>query len=160
MCMSDNDSTNHEFEKFMRIALKEASKSLKNEDVPVGCIIVKNNEIISKAYNQIEKTGNPLKHAEIIAIEKAVKKIGYKHLLDCDIYVTLEPCSMCAGAIVLSRAKRVIYGASDFKTGACGSLLNIINNDKLNHRCKLISGVLKEECGKLLKDFFKDLRKK
>ena len=143
----------------IQIALSEAKKSLISADVPVGAIIVKDNKIISRAHNQIEQKGDSTAHAELLAIQKAIKKIGYKHLLDCTLYVTLEPCSMCAGAIVLARIPRVVYGATDPKTGACGSLYNIINDNRLNHRCEVISGVLEDECSKLLKDFFKKLRK-
>lgn len=143
---------------FMKIALKEAGKALKNNDVPVGCVIIKNNKIISKSYNQIEKKGNPLLHAELIAIQKAVKKLGYKHLLDCTMFVTLEPCSMCAGAIVLSRIPYLMIGTEDIKTGGCGSLLNIANNNGLNHRCDITFGIMQNECSDVLKSFFKNIR--
>lgn len=146
--------------KFMREALKYAKKSLKSDDVPIGCIITNNNEIISRAFNQVEKNSSPTAHCEIIAINKAVKKIGYKHLYDCTLYVTLEPCSMCAGAIVLSRLKRVVIGTADPKTGACGSIFNIVNDLRLNHRCEVKTGVLKYECSAIIKEFFMKLRNK
>jgi tRNA(adenine34) deaminase len=144
---------------FMSKALSLAKKSIISRDVPVGSVIVHNGNIIGKGYNQIEKRKNPLAHAEISAIDSAVKKYGHKHLLDCDMYVTLEPCSMCAGAIVLSRINRVFIGAKDPKTGAGGSLFNILNDKKLNHRCEVHFGILENECSVLIKDFFKELRR-
>lgn len=147
------------FEKFMRAALKQAEKSLKTGDVPVGAVVVYNGEIIAKGYNQIEKKSNAIQHAEIIAINSAIKKYGHKHLLDCDLYVTLEPCSMCAGAIVLARLKRIFIGTDDPKTGGGGSIFNILNSPRLNHRCEVISGILQDECSAILKNFFKELRK-
>jgi tRNA(adenine34) deaminase len=142
----------------MNIALGLAEESLKSKDVPVGAVIVRNGEIIGQGYNCIEKTGNPLNHAEIIAINQAVQNIGHKHLLNCKMYVTLEPCSMCAGAIVLARIPKLIIGTADPKTGACGSLFNIVQDERLNHRCKIENGVLEEECSALLKKFFRDVR--
>ena len=147
----------HEY--YMRLALKQARKALKNCDVPVGCVVVYNNEIIGRGYNQVEKRNNSTAHAEMLAIKQAINKYGHKHLLDCDIYVSLEPCSMCAGAIVLARIKNVIYGASVSKTGACGSVMNIVRHNLLNHRCNVISGVLETESTSLIKDFFIQLRK-
>lgn len=144
--------------RFMQKALSLAKKSYSNDDVPVGAVIVLNNEIISSAYNKIEKKNNSINHAEIIAINLAIKKIGYKHLLNCDMYITLEPCSMCAGAIVLSRIKRVYIGTYDTKTGAAGSLYNILDDKRLNHRCEIHYGLLESECSQILKDFFKELR--
>lgn len=143
---------------FMKSALKEAKKSLLSGDVPVGCVIVKENQIIAKAHNEVEKKSNSLLHAEIIAINKAVKKIGYKHLLNCRIYVTLEPCVQCAGSIVLSRITELVYGASDPKAGAVQNLYNICNDPRLNHRCVVRSGVLEKECSMIIKEFFKRLR--
>ncbi len=142
----------------MKIALELAEQSLKTNDVPVGAVIVRNGEIIGKGYNCIEKTGNPLNHAEIIAIKQAVDNIGHKHLLNCKMYVTLEPCSMCAGAIVLARISNLIIGAKDPKTGACGSLYNLVQDAKLNHRCRVENGILAEECSALLKNFFREVR--
>ncbi len=126
----------------MGIALSEARKALIYNDVPIGAVISLNGIIISKAHNQVERFSNSLYHAEYIVIQKAIKKIEHKHLKNCDIYVTLEPCSMCAGAIVLSRLKNVYYGASDSKAGACGSILNIIENKNFNHQAKVYSGLL------------------
>jgi tRNA(adenine34) deaminase len=145
-------------EYFMQIALSEARKALESEDVPVGAVIVSNGKIISRAYNQVEKKNNALAHAELLAIDKAIKKIGYKHLLDCEIYTTLEPCPMCAGAIVLTRLKRLIFAATDPKSGASSSVLNITNNPSLNHRVEVSSGVLADESSELLKWFFQYIR--
>lgn len=147
-----NDAT------FMKEALEQARKSLKSGDVPIGAVIVHNGKIIGRGYNQIEKKGNSIFHAEIIAINSAIRKYGYKHLLDCDMYVTLEPCSMCAGAIVLSRISRVFIGTSDKKTGAGGSIFNILNEPRLNHRCEVFNGLLADECSNIIKHFFKKLR--
>ncbi len=144
----------------MHEAIKQARRSLLAEDVPVGAVIVKDGKIIARGYNQVEKRQNPIAHAEIVAIEKASKKLGYKHLLDCDIYVTLEPCAMCCGAIVLARLRRLIFGAYDPKTGAAVSLYNITNDPRLNHRLEVLGGVLQDDCVALLKNFFKKLRNK
>ncbi len=143
----------------MQKALSQARKSLKSGDVPIGAVIVHNGKIIGRGYNQIEKKGNSILHAELTAISSAIKNYGYKHLLDCEMYITLEPCSMCAGAIVLSRINRVFIGAIDSKTGAGGSVFNILNDSRLNHRCEVISGVLADECSDIIKQFFKELRK-
>ena len=151
------DAEQHIF--FIKEALKEAKKCLKYEDVPIGAVVVIDEKIIGRGYNQVEKLKDSTAHAEIIAIKKAIKHIGYKHLINAILYVTLEPCSMCSGSIVLSRMKKVVYGASDPKAGASGSLYNIIQDKRLNHRCEVVKGVLEEECSQLLKDFFKKLRK-
>lgn len=148
---------NHE--KYMALAIELAKLSNEHEDVPIGALIVHNDEIIGRGYNQIEKLNNSIVHAEIIAINDAISNFGYKHLLDCSLYVTLEPCSMCAGAIVLARISNLIYGAKDPKSGACGSLFNIPQDERLNHRVNIISSVKEDECSQLLKDFFKELRK-
>jgi tRNA(adenine34) deaminase len=147
-------------QKYMHEAIKQARRSLMAEDVPVGAVIVKDGKIVARGYNQVEKRQNPIAHAEIVAIEKASKKLGYKHLLDCDIYVTLEPCAMCCGAIVLARLRRLIFGAYDPKTGAAVSLYNITNDPRLNHRLEVLGGVLQDDCVALLKNFFKKLRNK
>ncbi|MGQ9819101.1 MAG: tRNA adenosine(34) deaminase TadA [Candidatus Kapaibacteriales bacterium] len=147
-----------DFEKLMRLAIIEAKKALKSGDVPVGALILIDDKIISKAYNQVEKNSNAIHHAELISIKKAIKKVGYKHLLNSTLVTTLEPCSMCAGAIVLARISRVIFGAYDFKSGAGGSVLNILNNKSLNHRVELIGGILERECSELIQNFFQNLR--
>lgn len=146
--------------KFMSAAITEAEKALINNDVPIGCVINCENEIIGRGYNRVEIDQNPTAHAEMFAINEAVKNIGHKHLLNCSIYVTLEPCAMCAGAIVLSRAENLFIGASDPKTGACGSIFNIPGEKTLNHRVNVYHGIMEDECSQMLKIFFKDLRAK
>ncbi len=145
-------------EKFMKEALKQAEKAYKKLEVPVGAVIVKDNKIIARAYNQKETKNDTTNHAEIMAIKKASKKLGSWRLLDCEMYVTLEPCSMCAGAIIQSRIKKVYIGAMDEKTGACGSVLNLFEDYKFNHKVEVETGVLKDECEGILKKFFRELR--
>ncbi len=145
-------------EKFMKEALKQAKKAYDKLEVPVGAIIVKDGKIIAKAYNQKECKNDTTNHAEILAIKKASKKLNSWRLIDCDMYVTLEPCSMCAGALIQSRIRKVYIGALDEKTGACGSVLNLLEDYKFNHKVEIETGVLKDECENLLKDFFKTLR--
>ena len=145
-------------EKFMKEALKQAKKASDKLEVPVGAIIVKDGKIIARAYNQKEYKKDTTNHAEILAIKKASKKIGSWRLLDCDMYVTLEPCSMCAGALIQSRIRKVYIGAMDEKTGACGSVLNLLEDYKFNHHVEAESGILKDECENILKEFFKKLR--
>ena len=135
-------------------ALKEAKEAFEEDEVPVGAVIVSQKRIIAKAHNQIERLKDPTAHAEMIAITRAASTLGSKWLNEASIYVTIEPCSMCAGALVLARIKNIVYGAQDPKTGACGSVINIVNHQKLNHRAAVKSGILKEECGLLLKEFF------
>ena len=146
-------------EKFMKEALKEAKKAYEKLEVPVGAVIVKDGKIIARGHNLKETKKDTTRHAEIIAIEKASKKLGAWRLLDCEMYVTLEPCSMCAGAMVNSRIKKLYIGALDEKTGAVGSVLNLLEDYKFNHNIEVEKGILKEDCEKILKDFFKDLRK-
>lgn len=144
-------------EKFMREALKEATKALKKDEVPIGAVIVKDDKIIARGHNLRETKQNSLCHAEIIAISKACRKLGNFRLEDCDLYVTVEPCPMCAGAIIQSRIKNVYYGTPDNKYGAVDSVYNIFeieSNHKVNSEC----GILKEECSTIIKDFFKELR--
>ncbi len=143
----------------MKEALKEAKKAYKKLEVPVGAVIVKNGEIIAKAHNLKETKKDTTKHAEILAIQKASKKLGAWRLEDCEMYVTLEPCTMCAGAIICSRIKKVYIGTKDPKTGACGSVLNIFEDYKFNHKVEYELGIMQEESEKILKDFFKELRK-
>lgn len=147
-------------ESFMREALVEAKKALESGDVPIGAVVVRGGEIIGRGFNRVERDGDPLAHAELIAIADAVRNSDYKRLLGTEIFATLEPCAMCAGAIVLARIERVIFGAADPKAGACGSVLSIAQNDRLNHRCEVVSGVLQAECSQMLKDFFANLRKR
>ena len=146
-------------EYFMKEALKEAEKAYKKLEVPVGAIIVKDGKIIARAYNQKESKTDTTKHAEILAIQKASKKLESWRLIDCEMYVTLEPCTMCAGAIINSRIKKVYIGAMDEKTGAVGSVLNLFENYKFNHKPESETGILKEDCEEILKRFFKELRK-
>ncbi len=145
---------------FMQIAIDEAKKSLETGDVPIGAVITYKNEIIAQAHNRIEELKDPLAHAEVLAIKEAVVKYGHKHLIDCSMYISLEPCSMCAGAIVLARIDNVYIAARDPKTGACGSLFNIISDERLNHRCNVEYDILGEQSSAMLKDFFKSLRAK
>ena len=145
-------------EKFMEEALKEAKKAYKKEEIPVGVVIVKNGEIIARAHNLREIRKLATAHAEILAIEKANKKLDSWRLVDCDMYVTLEPCTMCMGAIISARIKNLYIGAQDPKTGACGSFIDL-NQYKYNHKTNVYTGILKEKCEYILKDFFKTLRK-
>ena len=147
-------------EYFMNEALKEAKKAYNKLEVPVGVVIVKDNKIIARAYNQKEMKNSPIKHAEIIAIEKACKKLNNWRLNDCEMYVTLEPCPMCAGAIVNSRIKKIYIGAVQEKTGACGSKTNIIEEYKSEAKVEVEFGILKERCLDIVQDFFKMLRSK
>ncbi|MCX8093086.1 MAG: tRNA adenosine(34) deaminase TadA [Candidatus Goldbacteria bacterium] len=148
------------YEKFMRQALKEAEKAYKKDEVPVGTVIVYNNKIIARAHNLIKTKKDPTAHAEILAIKKAAKKLNNERLIDTSLYVTLEPCAMCVGAIILARIKNLIFGASDPKTGACGSVFDIINSKKNNHRVNVTSDVLKNKCAEIIKKFFKSKRQK
>lgn len=142
----------------MREALKEAKKALEIEEVPVGAIIVKDGKVIARAHNTKETKKDATCHAEILAIKKACKKLDSWRLLDCDMYVTLEPCSMCAGALINARIKRLYIGTDDNKTGACGSVLNLLEDYKFNHKIEIHKYILKEECENELKEFFKFLR--
>ena len=142
-------------EKFMKEALKEAKKAYDKLEVPVGAVIVKDGKIIARAHNLKETKYDTTKHAEILAIQKASKKLETWRLLDCEMYVTLEPCSMCAGALINSRIKKIYIGTMDEKTGAAGSVLNLFGDYTFNHKVELEKGIMKEECESLLKDFFK-----
>lgn len=146
-------------EYFMKEAIKEAKKAYQKNEVPVGAVVVKNNEIVARGHNIKETKKDTTKHAEIIAIQKASKKINAWRLEDCTMYVTLEPCTMCAGAIIQARLKRLIIGTMDKKTGACGSVLNLIDDYEFNHKVELETGIMETECRQIMKDFFKELRK-
>ena len=146
-------------EYYMKQALKEAKKAYKKLEVPVGAVIVKEGKIIARAHNQKETKFDTTKHAEILAIQKASKKLGSWRLIDCDMYVTLEPCPMCAGAIINSRIKNVYIGASDEKTGAVGSVLNLFSDYQFNHNVNFEKGILEAECKEVLQNFFVELRK-
>ncbi len=147
-------------EKYMALALNEAKKALKEDEVPVGCVIVKNNKVIARAYNRRESTFDPTSHAEINAIRKASKKEKSWRLVGATLYVTVEPCSMCAGAILWARIKRVVYGAKDLKGGALGTTYNMYEIDNLNHYPEVTSGVLEKECSEIIKSYFKSKRNK
>ena len=146
-------------EKFMKAAIKEAQKASEKLEVPVGCVIVKDGKIIARAHNQKEGKKDTTKHAEIMAIQKASRKLDAWRLLDCEMYVTLEPCSMCAGAIINSRIKKLYIGTMDEKTGAAGSVFNLFKDYKFNHEVEVETGIMQEECECVLKEFFKKLRK-
>jgi tRNA(adenine34) deaminase len=143
---------------FMNEALIEARKAYDIKEVPIGAVIVRNGEIIGRGYNQKETLKDATLHAEISAIKDACKKLGGWRLPGCTMYVTLEPCAMCAGALVNARVERLVIGAPDYKTGACGSVLNIVQMDELNHQIDVQLGVLQDECSNLLKEFFVELR--
>ena len=143
----------------MKEALKEAQKAYRKLEVPVGAIVVKNGEIIARAHNLKETKNDTTKHAEILAIQKASKKLGAWRLEECEMYVTLEPCTMCAGAIINSRIKKVYIGTKDPKAGACGSVLNLFEDYKFNHKVEYETEIMQKECEKILKEFFKELRK-
>ena len=147
-------------EKYMKIAIKEANKAYNEDEVPVGAVIVIDGKIIARAHNQKEAKKDTTKHAEIIAIQKASKKMQNWRLENASLYVTLEPCTMCIGAIIGARIKKVYFGTMDEKTGACGSVLNIPKNYSFNHIVEVEGQVLENECRKLLQDFFKNLRKR
>ncbi|MDP3785956.1 MAG: tRNA adenosine(34) deaminase TadA [Candidatus Omnitrophota bacterium] len=144
---------------YMSEALKEAHEAFEKDEVPVGAIIVHDGRIIARAHNQIVMLKDPTAHAEMIAITQAAAHLKSERLLDCSIYATIEPCSMCAGALVLARVKRIIYGAKDPKTGACGSVFNIANSKRLNHKIKVTGGVFSKDCGSLVSDFFRKKRR-
>lgn len=146
-------------EKFMQEALKEAKKAYNKLEVPVGAVIVKDGKVIARAHNLKETKLDTTKHAEILAIQKASKKLESWRLLDCEMYVTLEPCSMCAGAIINARMKKIYIGTLDEKTGAAGSVLNLFEDYKFNYEVEVEKGIMKEQCESMLKDFFKNLRR-
>lgn len=162
MPQSDNfDRTEHPLaEAFMREALKEAAKAYGKDEVPIGAVIVKDGRVIARGHNERELKQDSTLHAEISAIHKACKKLGSWRLIDCDMYVTLEPCPMCAGALIQSRMRRVYIGAADPKAGAVGSVVDILGIDDFNHKVEVVYGVLEKECSSVLKQFFKELRKR
>jgi len=150
---------NEETYRFMRAALGEARIAMDEGEIPVGAVIVAEGKIIGKGHNSTEKLKDPTAHAEILAIREASEFIGEKFLSECDIYITVEPCMMCAGAILLSRIRHVYFGAFEPKFGACGSVFNLIETEKYNHRPKVFSGILAEESEELLKKYFESKRK-
>ncbi|MFC3772114.1 tRNA adenosine(34) deaminase TadA [Paenibacillus sp. GCM10012303] len=154
----DSYEENHEL--WMEEAIKEAKKAEELKEVPIGAVIVKEGRIIARGHNLRETTHDPTAHAEMIAIREASEVLGAWRLLDCTLYVTLEPCPMCAGAIVQARVKTVVYGTPDPKAGCAGTLMNLLQEDRFNHRTELVDGVLRERCAGLLTDFFRSLRGK
>lgn len=147
-------------EKYMKAALREAKKAYQLDEVPIGCIIVQNDKIIARGYNRRNTDKNTLAHAELSAIKKASKKTGDWRLEDCTMYVTLEPCQMCAGAIVQSRLGKVVIGSMNPKAGCAGSVINLLQMKQFNHQVEMVTGVLDEECSKMLSGFFLELREK
>jgi tRNA(adenine34) deaminase len=147
-------ATQPDEEYFMRLALREAERAGELGDVPIGAVVVHGGEVIAAARNERELRGDPTAHAEILALREAARALGSWRVLEATLYVTLEPCAMCAGAIVLARVPRVLYGASDPKAGAAGSVLDVLGDPRLNHRPEVVGGVLGEECGELLSAFF------
>lgn len=147
-------------EKNMKEAIRQAKKAYALEEVPIGCVISQNGKIIARGYNRRNTDKNTLSHAELTAIRKASKKTGDWRLEDCTMYVTLEPCQMCAGAIVQSRLQRVVIGAMNPKAGCAGSVLNLLQMERFNHQVEIERGVLEEECSAMLSEFFRELRKK
>lgn len=147
-------------EKYMKIAIEEAKKARLIGEVPIGAIVVLDGKIIAKASNRRETEQNATAHAEIIAIQEACRKLGTWRLENAELYVTLEPCPMCSGAIILSRIQKVVYGAPDPKAGCAGTLMNLLADSRFNHQSEVVSGILAEECGELLSQFFRELRRK
>lgn len=147
-------------EKYMKEAIKQAKKAYKIGEVPIGCVIVYQDKIIGRGYNRRTIDKNTIAHAEMMAIKKASKKMDDWRLEDCTMYVTLEPCQMCSGAIVQSRMKKVVIGCMNPKAGCAGSILNLLQMEEFNHQVELEIGVLQEECSNLMKQFFKELREK
>ena len=143
----------------MRAALREAQASFAHDEVPVGCVVVHDGIVIGRGHNQTEGLQDATAHAEVLAIGAASNALGSWRLHECTMYVTLEPCAMCAGAIVLARLGRLVYGAADPKAGACGSVLDVIGERRLNHRVSVTNGILAEECGEILREFFRKRRK-
>lgn len=146
--------------RFMRAALKQAKKAYALEEVPIGCVIVYEGKIIARGYNRRNTDKNTLAHAELLAIRKASRKLGDWRLEGCTMYITLEPCQMCAGAIIQARISRVVVGSMNPKAGCAGSVLNLLKMDQFNHQAELITGVLEEECSAMLSGFFRELREK
>jgi tRNA(adenine34) deaminase len=163
MDMQDNNQDSvlsaDQDERFMRVAIREAIAAEEDGDVPIGAVIVKDGQIIGKARNQREVLQDPTAHAEMIALTQAAERMGSWRLEGCTIYVTLEPCPMCAGALVLGRVARLVYGCDDPKAGACGSLYDIVRDARLNHRLDVTKGVLADDCAALLSEFFRRRRK-
>ncbi|HXP38013.1 MAG TPA: tRNA adenosine(34) deaminase TadA [Solirubrobacteraceae bacterium] len=150
--MSERMPSNEDY--FMRLALREAELASAHGDVPIGAVVEHDGELIAAAHNERELRQDPTAHAEVLALREAARALGSWRVLDATIYVTLEPCAMCAGAIVLARVARVVFGAEDPKAGACGSVLDVLADTRLNHRPEVLAGLLREECSELLRSFF------
>ena len=146
-------------EYFMRLAVREASRALEHDDVPIGAVVIKDGEVVGSGHNERELRADPTAHAEMVALREAARNLGSWRVLDSVMYVTLEPCAMCAGAIVLSRIPRVVFGAWDPKAGAAGSVLDVLDTPQLNHRPQVQGGLLEEDCADLLRAFFADRRR-
>ena len=147
-------------EYYMKLAIEEAKKAADIDEVPIGAVLVINDEVIAKAHNLRETQQRSIAHAELLALDEACRRSGTWRLEDSTLYVTLEPCAMCSGAIVLSRVKRVVYGASDPKGGCAGTLMNLLQEQRFNHQTEVVSGICEEECSELLSSFFRQLRKR
>lgn len=145
-------------EKWMTEALAEARKALEQDEVPVGCVIVRGDRVIGRGHNRVEALQDPTAHAEVIAIGCAAGFLNSRRLTGCTLYVNIEPCPMCAGAIVLSRLSRIVYGAPDPKAGACGSVLNVVDNQQLNHRVDVTAGILEKDCSRIMSSYFRTKR--
>ncbi|HKH78904.1 MAG TPA: tRNA adenosine(34) deaminase TadA [Solirubrobacteraceae bacterium] len=156
--LSDREQARDDDAYYMRLALREAQRALAHEDVPIGAVLVRAGEVIAAAHNERELRADPTAHAEILALREASRELGSWRVLDCTLYVTLEPCAMCAGAIVLARVPRVVFGATDPKAGACGSVLDVLGEPRLNHRPEVLADVLAPESGQLLSAFFASRR--
>jgi len=154
------DFTQEEKDFFMSEALKEAQKSLNKAEIPIGCVIVKDGEIVGRGHNAREELNQAIMHAEVMAIQEANRAIGNWRLLDCTLFVTIEPCVMCSGAIGLARIPKVIYGASNQKFGGAGSLYDILRDERLNHRVDLETGVMEKECAEIMQNFFRQSRER
>ena len=156
--VNDLENINNVDCRFMREALAEADQAARIGEVPIGAVLVRNDQIIARAHNLRETSGDPTAHAEILALREAAETQRHWRLTGTTLYVTLEPCPMCAGALVQARVERLVYGAADPKAGATGSLMNLVQDDRLNHRVEVTSGVLATECGTILKEFFRERR--
>lgn len=153
-CMMNQD------ERFMAAAIEQAKIALEKKEVPIGAVIVKDGEIIAAAHNLRETKQNAIAHAEVLAINQACEKLGTWRLEGATLYVTLEPCPMCAGALIMSRVERVVYGAKDPKGGCAGTFMNLLEDERFNHQCEVLSGICEDACGSMLTSFFKDLRER
>src|SRR5438874_12026745 len=145
-------------EAFMREALRQAQKAYEADEVPVGAVVVRAGKIIGRAYNQVELLRDATAHAEMLALTQAEAAVGDWRLVDCDLYVTKEPCVMCAGALIHVRIRRLVFGCADMRSGAAGSVMNLLQMPALNHRCEITSGLLQDECATILQDFFRQKR--